>query len=84
MIRLACGGFPGGAADKESASQCRRRKRRGFDPWISKIPWRRKWQPTPEFLPGKSHRQKTLAGFGPWDHKESDIAEHNITPPINV
>ena len=45
---------------KESACQCRRHK---FDPWVRKIPWRRKWQPTPVFLPGKSHRQRSLAGY---------------------
>ena len=39
---------------KESACQCRRHKRCRFDPWVGKIPWRRKWQPTPVFLPGKS------------------------------
>ena len=42
---------------KESASQC---SRQGFNPWVGKIPWRRKWQPTPVFLPGKSHRQRGL------------------------
>ena len=46
-------GFPGGASSKESACQCRRCKRWRFDPWVAKIPWRRKWQPTPVFLPGK-------------------------------
>ena len=46
-------GFPGGASGKEPVSQCRRRKRRGFDPWVLKIPWRRAWQPTPVFLPGE-------------------------------
>ena len=46
-------GFPGGASGKEPAGQCRRRKRRGFDPWVLKIPWRRAWQPTPVFLPGE-------------------------------
>ena len=45
----------GGASGEEAACQCRRRKRHGFDPWVRKIPWRRKWQPTPVFLPGKSH-----------------------------
>ena len=40
-------GFPGGSAGKEPAGQC------GFDPWVGKIPWRRKWQPTPVFLPGE-------------------------------
>ena len=47
--------FPGGANGKQSACQCRRHKRRGFDPWVGKIPWRSKWQPTPVFLePGNS------------------------------
>ena len=46
-------GLPGGAKGNESACQCRRRKRRGFDPWVGKIPWRRKRQPTLVFLPGE-------------------------------
>ena len=41
----------------------------GFDPWIRKIPWRRKWQPTPIFLPGKSHGQRSLVGYSPWGHE---------------
>ena len=45
---------------KESASQCRRHKRCGFNPWVGKIPWSRKWQPTLEFLSGKFHGQKSL------------------------
>ena len=44
----------------------------GFDPWVGKIPWRRKWQPTPVFLPGESHGQRSLAGYSPWDHKKSE------------
>ena len=47
-------------------------KRCGFDPWVGKIPWRRKWQPTAVFLPGESHGQGSLVGYSPWDHKESD------------
>ena len=47
----------------------------GFDTWVGKIPWRRKWQSTPVFLPGKSHGQRNLAGYGPWGHKESNRAE---------
>ena len=43
-----------------------------FDPWVGKIPWRRKWKPIPEFLPGKSHRQRSLVGYNPWGHKELD------------
>ena len=40
-----------------------------------KIPWRRKWQPTPVFLPGKCHGQRSLEGYSPWGHKESDMTE---------
>ena len=57
-------GFPGGTSGKETASQCRRHKRYGFDPWVRKIPWRSAWQPTLVFLPGESHRQRRLAGYG--------------------
>ena len=47
----------------------------GFYPWVRKIPWRRKWQPTPVFLPGKSHGQRSLVDYSPWDRKESDMTE---------
>ena len=47
-------GFLGGASGKEPSCQCRRGKRCGFHPWVGKIPWRRAWQPTPVFFPGKS------------------------------
>ena len=50
---------------KESTCQYRRCKRQGFDPWVGKIPWSRKWQPTPVSLPGKSHGQRSLAGYSP-------------------
>ena len=60
---------------KESACQFRRPKRRGFDPWVGKIPWRRKWQPTPVILLGKSYGQRSLVGYSPWDHKELDTTE---------
>ena len=53
--------FPRWHRSKESAYQCLRCKRQGFNPWVGKIPWRRKWQPTPPvFLPGKSHGQRSL------------------------
>ena len=64
-----------GSDGKESAWQCRICKRRRFDPWVRKIPWRRKWQPTIVFLPGEYHGQRSLAGYSPWDHKESDMTE---------
>ena len=56
---------------KESACQ----SRRGFDPLVGKIPWRRKWQPTPVFLPGKSHGQRSLVGYSPWGRKR---VRHNL------
>ena len=63
------------APAKESSCQCRRCKGRKFSPCVSKSPWRRKWQPTPVFLPGKFNRQKCLVGYSPWSHKELDIPE---------
>ena len=79
-------GFPGGISGKESVCQCRKHKRHGFNPWIGKIPWRRKWQPAPVFLPGKSQGQGSLVSFSPWGHKESDITEcaHTIVLCIFV
>ena len=47
----------------------------GFDPWVRKIPWRRKWQPTSVFLPGESHGQRSLVGYSPWGHKELDMTK---------
>ena len=52
--------FPGGARGKEPACPCRRQNRCGFNPWDTKIPWRRAWQPTPVFLPGESHGKRSL------------------------
>ena len=52
--------------------QCRRP---GFDLWVSKIPWRREWRPTPVFLPGESHAQRSLVGYSTWSRKESDMTE---------
>ena len=68
--------FPGDAVGKESACQCRRYKRCGFDPWVRKIPWHKKWQPTPVFLPGKFHGQKSPAGYSSQGGKQSDMTEH--------
>ena len=50
-------------------------RRRGFDPWVGKIPWRRTWQPTPVPLPGESHGERSLVGYSPWGRKESDTTE---------
>ena len=51
----------------------RRHKKYMFDPWVGKILWRRVWQPTPVFLPGESHRQRSLGGYSPQGCKESDM-----------
>ena len=61
------GDFPGSASGKESTCQCRSWDRHGFDPWVRKIPWRRKWQPTPVFLPGEFQEQRSLAGYSARD-----------------
>ena len=45
------------------------------DSWVRKIPWRKKWQSTPVFLPGESHRHRSLAGYSSWGHKELDMTE---------
>ena len=68
---------------KESAFQCRRCKRHELDPWVRKIPWRRKWQPTPVFFPGKPHRQRSLVGYSPRGLqrlKHSWVTEHTQAP----
>ena len=67
--------FPGGTIGKESTCQHRGCRRCGFNPWIGKIPWRRAWQPTPIFLPGESHGERSLAGYSQWDCKEWDTTE---------
>ena len=64
---------------KNLPAQCRRHKRHGFSPWVRKIPWRRTWQPTPGFLPGKSHGQGSLAGYGSYGLKELRTTEHACT-----
>ena len=67
---------------KESACQCRRQAQHGFSPWVGKIPWSRKRQPTRVSLPGKSHGQKSLVGYSPWGHKELDMTEQLSTAHI--
>ena len=67
--------FPGGANGKEPACQSRRLKRRGFDPYVRKVSWRRKWHPTPVFLPGESHEQRSLVSYSPWRHKGLGMTE---------
>ena len=61
--------FPGGSDGKSSAYS------EGLNFWVRKISWRRKWQPTPVFLPGESHGWSSLVGYSPWGRKESDTTE---------
>ena len=71
-------GFPGGPHGKEPTCQCRRHKRHRFHPYNRKIPWSKKWQPTPVFLPGKFHGQRMFVAYSPWGHKELDDYSHEI------
>ena len=73
-------GIPRWLSGKESTCQCHRR---GLNPWVRKIPWRRKWKPTPVVLPGKSDSQRSLTGYSPWGRKEllrwlSDFYFHQL------
>ena len=68
-------GFPAGTSGKDPACQCRRHKKHRFDPWVGKILWRRKWQPTPVFLTENSHGQRSLVSYSPKGHKELDTSE---------
>ena len=67
-----CAGLLRWFSGKESTCQCRRC---GFNPWVVKIPRKRKWPPTPVFLPRKSHRQRSLVGYSPWGLKELDMTD---------
>ena len=67
--------FPHGSVGKEFSCNARD-KRCEYWPWVRKIPWRRKWQPTPVFLPEKFYGQRNLAAYSPWGLKELDISEH--------
>ena len=82
-IEYKCIGLPWWLSGKESTCHCRRH---GFDPWVRKICWR-KWQPTPVFLPGDFHGQRSLADYSPWSGKESDTTEWptaNASPLLDL
>ena len=63
---------------------CLQSRRCRFHPWVGKIPCRKKWLPTPVFLPGESHGQRSPAGYRPWGHKESDMTEQLSTHKHDV
>ena len=70
------GDLTGGSDGKASAYKCWRPE---FNPWVRKIPWRRKWQPTPVLLPGKSHGWRSLVGYSLWGHRQSDTTERTFS-----
>ena len=63
---------------------CLQSRRCRFHPWVGKIPCKKKWLPTPVFLPGESHGQRSPAGYRPWGHKESDMTEQLSTHKHDV
>ena len=69
-------GFPDGTRGKESACQCRRHRRLGFNPWVGKIPQRRERQATPVLSPGKSYGQRSLGDTALGVAKKSDATDH--------
>ena len=80
MIRQVTSSFPTalhccGLSLVAQTLVCLQCRRSWFDPWVGKLLWRRKWQSTPVFLPGDSHGWRSLAGYSPWCHKESDMTE---------
>ena len=68
-------GLPGGASGKELGCQCRRHRRHWLNPWVRKMPWRKAWQPTPVFLPGESHEQRS-------DIYQNNSASRNSLKPV--
>ena len=68
-------GFPWRLRQSRTCLQCRRPR---FNPWVGKIPWRREWPPTPVFLPGEPHGQRSLSSYSPRGHKKSDMTATNI------
>ena len=76
--------FPLGTNGKELICRCRRLKRCRFDPWLKQIPLRRAWQPTPVFLPGESHGQRSLVGYSPLGCKELDMTEGTWHPLVHA
>ena len=68
-------GLPRWLSTKESTCQGRRHRRLGFDPWVGKMPWHRKWQATPTLLPGKSYGWRSLVSYSLGRGKKSDTPE---------
>ena len=88
LLAVAMWGFPGGASGKEPTCQCKRLKRCRFNPWVRKIPWRRKWQPTPIFpwaedsgrLQSIGSQSQTLRSDLACTHTKIAISWTHLTP----
>ena len=80
---VSCCELPRWLSGKNTTCQHRRH---GFSPWVRKISWRRKWQPSPVLLPGKSHGQRSLVGYSLWGHKRvgHDLATTTIFQCIHI
>ena len=74
--------LPRWGSGKVSAYECRTYERFRFNPWVQKIPWRRKWQPTPVFLPGLIPGQRCLVGYSPWSDNQLDMTERNQSETV--
>ena len=85
LIHSLPGGLPGGSVAENLPANA---ADNSFSPWVRKILWRREWQPTPVFLPGKSHGQRSLVSYGPWSRKcqigLSDYTTTNSLPTANA
>ena len=79
---LTLRGFPDGSVAKNLPAK----RRRGFDSWVGKIPWRRAWQPTGVFWPGKPQGQSSLSGYSPWGCKRAghDLVTQQQQPPNSL
>ena len=79
-LRISLGSIWASQVVKKSTCQCRKHKRCRFNPWVGKIPWSRKWQPAPVFLPEKFQGQRSLVGYSPWVAKsQTQLSEHTHT-----
>ena len=76
-------GFPSGSMVRIRL-QCKSHRRQGFDSWVRKIPWRKKWQPTPVLLPGDSHGQRSQAGYSPYGRKIRHDLATKPPPPSEL
>ena len=79
--------FPGGSVVKNPPANAGDVRDSGSIPGLGRLPWRRKWQPTPVFLPRASHGQRSLAGYSPWGRNEWDITElsqQSVAPGVGV